>query len=139
MKSGVLSRLFHGAVCALVLSAIFPAAALGQRTCAARPHRGRMVVNNYQARPYVVYQRRPSYSYRSYTNSYPQGYYGSQYYTYGTSQPYNTNGYYSYRYSQPYFANQYTYAWANPTYRYNGSRYRQRHRRSALRIGIGLR
>jgi hypothetical protein len=139
MKSRVFSKLFHGAVCALVLSTIFPAAALGQRTCAARSHRSRVVVYNYRPRPYVVYQRRPYYSYRSYTNGYPQGYYGSQYYTYGTTQPYYTNGYYSYRYSQPYFANQYTYSWANPTYRYNESRYRHRHRRSDLRIGIALR
>jgi hypothetical protein len=129
MKSRALSKLFHGAVGVLVLSAIFPVAALGQRRWAGRPHRSRIFVYNYQPRPYVVYQRRSYYS-----NGYPQNYYGGDY-TYGTSQSYS-NGYYSYRYSQPYFANRYTYAWANPTYRYDESWYRQRHRRSGVRIGI---
>ena len=91
------------------------------------------------ARSYVIYQRSPYYNYRSYTNGYPQAYYGSQYYTYGSSQPYYTNRNYSYRYSQPYFANRYAYSWANPTYRYDAYRYRQRYRRNGLRIGIGLR
>ncbi len=54
MKSRVLSKLFHGAVGALVLSAIFPVAALGQRRWVGRPHRSRIVVYNYQPRPYVV-------------------------------------------------------------------------------------
>jgi hypothetical protein len=90
-------------------------------------------------RSYVIYQQRPYYSYRSGTYGYPQTYYGSQYYTYGSSQPYYTNRYYSYRYSQPYFANRYSYSWANPTYRYDEYRYRQRQRRNGLRIGIRLR
>jgi hypothetical protein len=96
--------------------------------------RGRRV-----AQSYVIYQRRPSYNYRTYTDGYPQTYYGSQYYTYGSSQPYYTNRYYSYRYSQPYFANRYAYSWTNPTYRNDAYRYRQRYRRNGLRIGIRLR
>jgi len=90
-------------------------------------------------RPYVIYGQGPYYSYRSYSDGYPQSYYGSQYYTYGSSQPYYADRYYSYRYSQPYFANRYTYSWANPTYRYDAYRYRQRYRRNGLRIGIRLR
>jgi hypothetical protein len=87
----------------------------------------------------VIYEQRPNYTYRSYTFGYPQIYNESQYYTYGSSQPYYADRYYSYRYSQPYFANRYTYSWANPTYRYDAYRYRQRYRRSGLRIGIRLR
>src|SRR5258708_3021984 len=135
MKSKVLSKLFHGAVCALIVIAIVPVAALGQRRWGNRQHRGRIVVYNYQ-KPYVVYQRRPSFNYRSYEYGYPEGYYGTQYSSYGVSQPYYTDRYYSYRYSQAFFANRYTYAWANPTYSYDESWYRQRHRRSGLRIGI---
>ncbi|MDX6575876.1 MAG: hypothetical protein QOE96_1829 [Blastocatellia bacterium] len=137
MKSRVFSKMFYGAVWALILSAIFPVAALGQRRWGNRQYRSRTVI--YQPRPYIIYQRRPTYSYRSYTNSYPQSYYGSEQYTYGSSQPYYTDRYYSYRYSQPYFANRRTYSWANPAYRYDESWYRQRHRRSGLRIGIRLR
>lgn len=133
MKAKVLSKLFHGAVGALVLSAIFPVAALGQRRWVGRQHRSRIVVYNYQPRPDVVYQRRPYYS-----NGYPRNYYGSEYYTYGTSQPYYSNRYYSYRYSQPYFANRSTYAWANPTSRYDES-WNRRNRRNGLRVGIRLR
>jgi hypothetical protein len=137
MKSRVLSRLFHGAICALVLSALFPVVALGQRRWGDRQHRSRAVIYNYR-RPYVVYQRRPYYSYQSYGYGYPQEYYGTQYSSYGSS-PYYTDRYYSYRYSQPYFANRSTYAWANPTYRYDESWYRRRQRRNGLRIGIRLR
>jgi len=137
MKSRVLSKLFHGAVCALVLSALFPVVALGQRRWGNRQYRSRIVVYNYR-RPAVVYQRRPYYSYGSYAYGYPQGYYGTQYSSYG-SEPYYANQYYSYRYSQPYFANRSTYAWANPTYRYDESWDRRRHRRSGLRVGIRLR
>ena len=137
MKSRVLSKLFHGAVCALVLSALFPVVALGQRRWGNRQYRSRIVVYNYR-RPAVVYQRRPYYGYRSYAYGYPQGYYGTQYSSFG-SEPYYANQYYSYRYSQPYFANRSTYAWANPTYRYDESWYRRRHRRSGLRVGIRLR
>lgn len=140
MRSNLLSKTVKGAVCALIFSAVFPVAAMGQRRWRERPYRSSriVVVSNYQ-RPYVVYQRRPRYRYQSYTYGsygYPQGYYGTQYSTY---DPGYTNRYYSYRYSQPYFANRSTYAWANPTYRYDESWYRQRHRRSGVRIGIRLR
>ena len=140
MRSNLLSKTVLGAVCALILSVIFPAAAIGQRRWRERPYRSRIVVVSSYQRPYAVYQRRPRYSYQSYTyGTYPQGYYGSQYSTYSPTGSYYTNRYYSYRYSQPYFANRSTYAWANPTYRYDESWYRQRHRRSGLRVGIRLR
>ena len=140
------------------LAFVLPAAALGQGRGRGRGEEKRFYkfVNGHDARdgrwdgrgrrigrPYVIYQPRPSDGYRSYrygTYGYPQQTYsGNQYYTYGTSQPYYTNRYYSYRYSQPYFANRYTYSWANPTYRYDEYRYRQRPRRNGLRIGIHLR
>jgi hypothetical protein len=141
MNSNLLSKSAQVAVGALILSVVLPVAALAQRRWGERPQRGRIVVSNYQ-RSYVVYQRRPRYSDRSYSYAaygYPQGYYGTQQYTYGSSPPYYTNRYYSYGDSQPYFANRRTYSWANPTYRYDESWYRQRHRRSGLRIGIRLR
>lgn len=142
MKSNLLSKMVQGAAGALIFSAIFPIAAMGQRRWRDRSSRSRIVVvSNYQ-RPYVINERRPRYSYRSSTYStysYPEGYYGNQYSTYGPAGSYYTNRYYSYRYSQPYFANRYTYAWANPTYRYDESWYRQRRRRSGLRLGIRLR
>jgi hypothetical protein len=138
MKSTLLTKTFHAAVCTLVLSAIFPIAALGQRRWVSRPNRSRVVIYNYRPRPSVIYQRRPNYSYQSYTYGSPQTYYGNQYYSDRLSQSDYTTRYYSYRYSQPYFANRYTYAWANPTYRYDGYRPRQRSRRSGLRIGIRL-
>lgn len=86
----------------------------------------------------AIYQRRPYYGYQSYTYGHPKTYYRSQY-TYGSYQPQNTNRFYSYRYSQPYFANRHTYSWANPTYRYNESWYRERQRRNRLRLGIRVR
>ena len=125
MKSNRLKRLVYGALCALVLAVMIPVTALGQRRwVVARPHRSRVVVYNYQPRPYVAYQRRP--------------YYGYQTYSYG-SQPYYTNQNYSSSYSQPYFANRYAYSWANPTYRYNSgdSGYYRRYRnRSRVRIWL---
>jgi hypothetical protein len=128
MKRKILSKLLGAAVCALILSAIFPIAAFGQgRSCAARSRRGRLIV--YQPRSYLVYQARP-YQSTVFDN---RRYYASGY-TYGYSQPYYGNGYYSYRYSQPYFANRYTYSWANPTYVYRARRHPSR-----LRIGIRLR
>ena len=139
MKSTLLTKMFHTAVCTLVLSAILPVAALGQRRWEGRSQRSRIVIYNYRPRPNVVYQRRPNYRYQTYTYGYPQTYYGNQYYTYGPSRSDYTTQYYSYRSSQPYFANRYTYSWANPTYTYDGYRYRQRSRRSGLRIGIRLR
>src|SRR5260370_39495895 len=124
MKSNILSKLFGVALCTLVLSAIFPVAAQGQRRWV---RSRRVVIYNYQPRPYVIYQRGPyqSYGLYAYTPGYRQRYYESRYYNYGYSQPYYTNRYYSYRYSQPCFANRHTYSWANPTYVY---RTRPRHR-----------
>jgi hypothetical protein len=149
MNSNLLSKSAQLAVGALILSVVLPVAALAQRRWGERPHRGRIVVSNYQ-RSFVVYQRRPRYSDRSFSYGaygYPQGYYGTQYSTYGPTGTSYTNRYHSYRNSQPYFANRYTYAWANrytyawanPTYRYDESWYRQRRRRSGLRMGIRLR
>lgn len=130
MKSHVFSKMLYAVIGAVVLSAVAPVAALGQRRwIVVRPQRSRVVIYNRQAP--VIYQR----SYRSNTYSYPQGYYGNQYYTYGNSQPYYSNQYYSYRYSQPYFANPYTYSYANPASGYNeGYQYRTRHRHSGVRI-----
>jgi len=91
--------------------------AFGQSLVVVRPRtRSRIVV--YQPRPYVIYQRRPSY-YQNYDYGYP-----------GYSTRYD-----SYRYTQPYFANPYTYSYANPTYRYNEYGYRPRHR-DRFHVGI---
>ena len=124
MKTNYLTRLSYAAMCALVLCALLPVTAIGQRRwrIAVRPHRSRVVVYNYQPRPYVVYQSRPNYVYQPYA-------YGYQPY-----QPTYANQY-SYRYSQPYFANRYAYSWANPTYRYNEYRY-HRHRSNRIRVWI---
>jgi len=150
-------RILFLMICSIVLAFVLPATALGQGRGRGRgeekfykfanghdardgrwdgrgPRFGRRM-----SRSYVLYEQRPYYSYRSYTDGYPQTYYGSQYYTYGSAQPYYTDRYYSYRYSQPYFANRYTYSWANPTYRYNEYGYRQPYRRNGLRIRIRLR
>src|SRR5207302_7900012 len=116
-KSKTLSRILQAAVCALILTVMAPVA-FGQSLVVVRPRaRSRIVV--YQPRPYVIYQRRPSY-YQSYDYGYPG--YSSQYY--------------SYRYTQPYFANPYTYSYANPTYRYYEYGYRPRHRHDRFRSGV---
>ena len=131
LKFNRLSKTFRTVIGAMILAMIVPITALAQRRwVVVRPHRSRIVVYNYQPRPYVVYQR-PYYGYRTYNYSYPQSYYGYQPYTY--SEPYYSN--YSYRYSQPYFANRYTYSYANPTYYYDGNAYR-RHRHNRVRVGI---
>ena len=148
-------RILFLTILSIVLAFVLPAIALGQGRGRGRGEEKKFYkfVNGHDARDgrwdgrgrrtarsYVIYQQRPAYSYRYYSYGFPQQtYYGSQYYTYGTSQPYYTNRYYSYRYSQPYFANRYAYSWANPTYRYDAYRYRQRHRGKGLRIGIRLR
>jgi len=124
LKSKLLSRALWVALGAVVLTALLPVMAAGQRRWVTRYQTNRRIVV-YQPRPYMVYQRRPSYSYRTYR--------------YGYTEPYYASRYYSYPYSQPYIANRYTYSWANPTYRYDDYRYRNRHRRSGLRIGIRLR
>ena len=138
MRPNLQSKLFRAVICTLVLTAIFPVAALGQRRCS-RSQRSRAVIYNYEPRPYVLYQRRQYRSYGSYSSGYRQPYYGTQYYTYGYAQPYYTNQYYSYRYSQPYFANGYTYAWANPTYYNDGYSYRPGYRHNRFRARIRLR
>ena len=75
---------------AIVMMMFLPVNSFAQRRWVVeRSRRSRIVA--YQPRSYVVYQRRPYYSYRYETYSYPQ--------------PYYTDQYYSYRYSQPYFAN----------------------------------
>jgi hypothetical protein len=123
-KTKSFSRNFWIAMCFLLFSVFLPLNVSGQRRWdTVRPHRSRIVV--YQPRPYVVYQRRPNYSYRSYS--------------YGYSQPYYTNRSYSYRYSQPYFANRYTYSYANPTYYYEDYRYRPQRRHNRFRVSIRLR
>jgi hypothetical protein len=114
----------RAAMLAIVMMMFLPVNSFAQRRrWVERSPRSRIVV--YQPRPYVVYQRRPAYTYR--------------YQTYSYQQPYYTNQYYSYRYSQPYFANRYTYSWANPTYRYNDGRFYQQHRRNRVRVGVWLR
>ena len=114
----------RAAMLLIVMMMFLPINSFAQRRWVVeRSPRSRIMV--YQPRPYVVYQRRPNYTYR--------------YETYGYSQPYYADRYYSYRNSQPYFANQYTYSWANPTYRYNDGSYYQRHRRNRVRIGVWLR
>jgi hypothetical protein len=131
MKSKGFSKLVYGALGAVVLSAIFPVVALGQRRwVVVRPHRSRVVIYNRPAP--VIYQR----SYRTYTYGYPRTYYGNGY-NYGYAQPSSASGFYSYRYSQPYFANPYTYSYANPTYRYyEGYRVRPRHRHNGVRLRL---
>jgi hypothetical protein len=133
----------------IVLAFALPATAFGQGRGGGQEKKFYRFVNGHDARDgrwdgrgrrmsrsSVIYQPRPYYSYRTYTNGYPQTYYGNQYYTYGSSQPYYTNRYYSFRYSQPYFANRYSYSWANPTYRYDESGYRQRHQGNGVRIRV---
>ena len=136
LKSNRLRKLFYTAMCALVLCVMLPVSALGQRRwVVVRPHRSRVVVYNYQPRPYLVYRRQPAYTYRTYSYGY-QPYYTNQN-SYGY-QPYYTDQY-SYRHSQPYFANRYTYSWANPTYRYNDDGYYRRHRHDRVRFRVRFR
>src|SRR5258708_33375469 len=112
-----ISNGMRAAMLLIVVMMFLPVNSFAQRRWVVeRSPRSRIVV--YQPRPYLVYQRWPYYTYRYRTYSYPQSYY--------------TNGYYSYRYSQPYFANQYTYSWANPTYRYDMYGYRPRHQRNRV-------
>ncbi len=109
----------RAAMLAIVMMMFLPINSFAQRRwVVVRSPRSRIVV--YQPRSDVVYQRRPYYTYRYETYSYPS--------------PYYTSRYYSYRYSQPYFANGYTYSWANPTYRYDAYGYRPRHRHNQVRV-----
>src|SRR6266480_418711 len=113
----------RAAMLLIVMMMFLPINSFAQRRWVVeRSPRSRIMV--YQPRPYVVYQRRPSYTYRYQTYSYPQSYYADQY---------------SYRYSQPYFANRYAYSWANPTYSYDDGSYYRRQRHNRVRIGVWLR
>ena len=121
----------------LVLASLFLLAALPATSLAQGRSRGRgqdkkldKFVNGHDARDGRWDGRGPGYSRRSLIGNEMR---------HRRSNTYYTNRYYSYRQSQPYFANRYTYAWANPTYRYDESRYRERHRRHGLRTGIRLR
>jgi len=109
----------RAAMLAILMMMFLPINSFAQRRwVVVRSPRSRIVV--YQPRSDVVYQRRPYYTYRYETSSYPS--------------PYYSTGNYSYRYSQPYFANGYTYSWANPTYRYDAYGYRPRHRHNQVRV-----
>lgn len=140
MHRGSVSTLGRAAMVALFALMILPVTTFAQRRWGTRPYRSRIVI--YQPRPYVIYQRRPAYSYRY--NTYSQPYYSSQYYSNGYYQPYYTNQYYSNGYTQyysngytrPYVVNRYVYS---PAYRYSYNTYRPRYQRSRLRAGISLR
>jgi hypothetical protein len=124
---------------AFLVLVLAPVSSFAQRRwVTVRPQRSRVVI--YQPRPYVIYQRQPTYRYRTYTYGYPQSY-NNAYYSngYGYTEPYYSSPYYSYRSSQPYFANRYTYSWANPTYRYSDNGYRARHRNNGVQVRIRLR
>ena len=128
----------RAAMLAILMMMFLPINSFAQRRwVVVRSPRSRIVV--YQPRSDVVYQRRPYYTYRYETYSYPSRYYTTGYDSYSYPSPYYSTGNYSYRYSQPYFANRYTYSWANPTYRYNDGSYYQRHRRNRVRTGVWLR
>src|SRR5258707_865432 len=95
---------------AIVMMMFLPVNSFAQRRwMVERSPRSRIVV--YQPRSYVVYQRRPYYTYRYETYSYPQPYY-----------------------TKPYFTNSYTYSWANATYRYEAYGSRPRHRHNRVRV-----
>jgi hypothetical protein len=121
----------------LVLASLFLLAALPATSLAQGRGRGRgqdkkldKFVNGHDARDGRWDGRGPDYSRRSLIGNEMRN---------RRSNTYYTNRYYSYRHSQPYFANRHTYAWANPTYRYDESWYRERHRRRGLRSGIRFR
>jgi hypothetical protein len=132
MKRRSVSILGRAALVALFGLTILPVTTFAQRRWGARPYRSRIVVS--QPRPFVVYQRRPAYTYRY--NTYSQPYYSNQSYSYGYSQPYYSNQYYSYGYTQPYVVNRYAYS---PGYRYGYNTYRPRYQRNGFRLGIRLR
>jgi hypothetical protein len=132
MKRRRVSILGRAALLALFVLMTLPVTTFAQRRWGARPYRSRIVVS--QPRPYVVYQRRPVYTYRY--NTYSQPYYSNQYYSDGYSQPYYSNQYYSYGYTQPYVVNRYAYS---PGYQYGYNTYRPRYQRNRFRLGIRLR
>lgn len=142
MNRRIVSLFGRVALLALLGLILLPVTAFAQRTWVVRrPHRNRVVI--YQPRPYVIYQRRPVYSYRYNTYRYNEPDYATRYYSNGYSQPYYGNQSYSYRYSQPYFMNRYGYAkryvYANPSYPYRYDGYQSRYRRNRFGVGIWLR
>jgi hypothetical protein len=132
MKRRSVSNSGRAALFALFVLMILPVTTFAQRRWGARPYRSRIVIT--QPRPYVVYQRRPAYTYRY--NTYSQPYYSNQNYSYGYSQPYYSNQYYSYGYTRPYVANQYVHS---PGYRYGYNTYQSPYQRNRFRLGIRLR
>jgi hypothetical protein len=145
MNRRSVSTLGLAAFAALFVLMILPVTTFAQRRWGTRSYRSRIVIS--QPRPYVIYQRRPVYTYGYRT--YSQPYYSNQYYSSGYSQPYSTNQYYSngytqpytnqyysYGYTQPYVVNRYAYS---PVYRYGYNTYRPRYHRSGFRVGIRLR
>ncbi len=132
MNSRSVSISGRAAIAALFVLMILPVTTFAQRRWGTRPYRSRIVI--YQPRPYVIYQRRPAYTYRY--NTYSQPYYANQYYSYGYSQPYYANQYYYNGYTQPYVVNRYAYS---PGYRYSYNTYRPRYQRNRFRVGIRLR
>jgi len=72
---------------ALLLMVCVPVTSFAQRRwVVTRSPRSRIVV--YQPRSNVIYQRRPSYTYRTYTYGYPQSYYSTYYSNgYGYTEP----------------------------------------------------
>lgn len=132
MKRRSVSILGRAALIALFVLTVLPVTSFAQRRWRVRQYRSRIVVT--QPRPYVVYQRRPVYTYRY--DSYAQPYYSNQSYSDGYSQPYYSNQYYSDGYTRPYVGNRYAHS---PGYRYSYNTYRPRYQRNGFRIGIRLR
>jgi hypothetical protein len=137
MKRRSVSVLGRAALVALFVLMILPVTTFAQRRWRALTYRSRIVIT--QPQPYVVYQRRPVYTYRY--NTYSQPSYSNQYYSDGYSQPYysnqyNSNQYYSYGYTRPYVVNPYAYS---PGYQYGYNTYQPRYQRNRFRIGIRLR
>src|ERR1044072_755634 len=128
MNRRTVSTLGRVSVLAFFVLLILPVSTFAQRRWGARPQRSRIVI--YQPRPYVIYQRRPAYTYRY--NTYSQPYYSNQYYS-GYSQPYYSNQYYSSGYTRPYVVNRYAYS---SGYRYGYNTYRPRYQRNRVSIGI---
>ena len=132
MKRRSVSNSGRAALVALFVLMILPVTTFAQRRWRARTYRSRIVIT--QPQPYVVYQRRPVYTYRY--NTYSQPYYSNQYYSDGYSQPYYSNQYYSYGYTQPYAVNQYAYS---PGYQYGYNTYQPRYQGNRFRLRIRLR
>jgi hypothetical protein len=125
----------RAAVLAFLTMMLLPITVSAQRRWGNRSYRNRVVI--YQPRPYVIYQRRPAYTYRYNTRGYSQPYYSTQYYSNGYSQPYYEDRYYSNVYTRPYYVNRY--AWSSPSYWSGYYGPQPRYRRNRFRVGIWLR